>query len=258
MRRLFTGVCSPESIFEIRDPSAITESEFESWVVKGLICMFPNYHCVVFTGGFRHEGALHRPDLALVANDFSHWFIIEVELTSHSLTEHVLPQVRSFRYGEPDSGCARALAVSLGIGESQARTLLECVPYGVAVILNRDNSEWEVALRAHDIQVLTVSSYASSSGTEAIEVNGRLEVVFESLGFGQYIASVRSIRFGVPIQRLPEGRVQMRDLLGNTAWWRVIRERGDTWISRESGTPEIPDQRTVQLIATGDGYLSLR
>lgn len=257
MRRLFTGTCALENVFEIRDPSAATESEFESWVVKGLMCMFPNYRCVVFAGGFQHDGALYRPDLALVAIDFSHWFIIEVELTSHSFTEHVLPQVCSFRYGEPDPGCATALAASLGIGESQARTLLERVPYGVAVILNRENTEWEVALRAHDIQVLVVSSYTSLSGLEAIEVSGGLEVVRESLGFGQYIASVRSLRFGIPI-RLSEGRVQIRDLHGNTAWWRVVKELGNTWISRESGTPEVPDQRTVQLIATGDGYLSMR
>ena len=257
MRRLFTGTCTPENIFEIRDPSAPTESEFESWVIKGLMCMFPGYTCVVFTGGFRHDGVLYRPDLALVAHDFSHWFVIEVELTSHSLTEHVLPQVCSFRYGDPDPGCAKALAKALGISEQQGRTLLEFVPYGVAVIINRDNSEWEVALRAHDIQLLVVSSYVSSTGIEAIEVNGRLEVIQESLGFGQYIASVRCLRFGVPV-RLSEGRVQIRDLQGNTAWWRVIRELGDTWISREIGIPELPDQRTVQLIATRDGYLSMR
>lgn len=257
MRRLFTGTCKPENMFEIRDPSATTESEFESWVVKGLMCMFPNYQCIIFTGGFRRDGVLHRPDLALVARDFSHWFIIEVELASHSFTEHVLPQVCSFRYGEPDLGCARALATPLGIDESQARTLLERVPYGVAVVLNRENSEWEVALRAHDIQMLVVSVYESSTGVEAIEINGRLEVIRESLGFGQYIASVRALRFGVPI-RLSEGRVQIRDLYGSTAWWRVIKEMGDTWISRESGVPELPDQRTIQLIATGDGYLSMR
>ena len=90
-----------------------------------------------------------------------------------------------------------------------------------------------------------------------IEVDGRLEVVRESVGFGQYVASVRSLRFGVPI-RLSEGRVQIRDLHGNLAWWRVIKELGNTWVSRESGVPELPDQRTVQIIATGDGYLSMR
>jgi hypothetical protein len=257
MRRFFTGSCSPDNIFEGRDPSVLTETEFESWVVKGLICMFPNYNCVIFSGGFVHEGVLSQPDIALVACDFSHWFIIEVELNSHSFKEHVLPQVCAFRYGEPAAGCANALAKSLTIDESQARTLLERVPYGVAVILNQANPEWEIALRAHNIQMLVVSSYASATGAEAIEVNGRLEVVRESLGFGEYIAAVRALRFGAPI-RLPEGRVQIRDLHGNTTWWRVIKEAGSTWISKEAGTPDLADRRTVQIIATGDGYLSMR
>lgn len=56
MRRLFTGTCSPENVFELRDPSSTTEVEFESWVVKGLTCVFPAYRCVVFTGGFLYEG----------------------------------------------------------------------------------------------------------------------------------------------------------------------------------------------------------
>jgi hypothetical protein len=257
MRRLFTGSCSPENIFEIRDPSVLTETEFEAWVVKGLLCMFPNYRCVIFSGGFANEGIVYRPDLALVAKDFSHWFIIEVELASHSFREHVLPQVCAFRYGEPVPGCALALANALNIAELQARTLLERVPYAVAVILNRENTEWEIALGAHDIQLLVVSSYQSATGIEAIEVNGRLEVVRESLGFGEYIAAVRSLRFGVPI-RLPEGRVQIRDLVGNMSWWLVIKEAGYTWISKQAGTPELVDRRTVQLIATGDGYLSMR
>jgi hypothetical protein len=257
MRRLFTGTCAPQNIFESRDPSGLTESEFESWVVKGLICMFPNYLCVVFSGGFSHEGNVYRPDLALVARDYSHWFIVEVELTSHSFKEHVLPQVCGFRYGEPDQGCAKALAGSLGLSELQAHTLLQFVPYGVAVIINRENPEWDVALRAHGIQVLVVSSYVSKTGVEAIEINGRLEVVRESLGFGEYRAAVRAMRFGVPI-RIPEGRAQIRDLQGNLSWWKVFKEGGDTWISKEVGTPDIADKRTVQIIATGDGYLSMR
>lgn len=257
MRRLFTGTCSPENVFELRDPSSAMEVEFESWVVKGLTCLFPAYHCVVFSGDFIHEGNFFRPDLALIARDFSHWFIIEVELASHSFRDHVLPQVRSFRYGEPAPGCAKSLAMALGVEEARAAVLLERVPYGVAVVINQDQKDWEIALRSHDIQVLVVSSYTSKSGIEAIEVNGHLEVIRESLGFGIYVAAVRSLRFGVPI-RVPEGRVQIRDLVGNLAWWRVIKESGMTWISRESGAPDLPDQRTVQIIAASDGHLSMR
>ena len=72
-----------------------------------------------------------------------------------------------------------------------------------------------------------------------IEVDGRLEVVRESLGFGQYVASVRSLRFGVPI-RLSEGRVQIRDLHGNLAWWRVIKELGNTWSAVSLGYLSFP------------------
>jgi hypothetical protein len=173
------------------------------------------------------------------------------------LREHVLPQVAAFRHGYPGVGCDVSLAKALGVTPSQGRTLLELVPYAVAVIINRDNAEWKTALRAHAIQVLVVSSYVSPTGLEAIGVDGVLEVVKESLGFGEYVASVRAIRFGSRI-RLPEGRLQVRDLYGTLSWWKVVRDIGNTWVSKEAGTSDLSDRRMVQLIATSDGYLSMR
>src|SRR5262245_59330266 len=106
------------------DPDAPTEAEFEYRVVKALACLYQKYSCIVFGGTFYFEQRRYRPDLALVAKDFSHWFVIEVELVTHSLEGHVLPQVRAFRYGEPLGDCISVLSREPGIGASQAETLL--------------------------------------------------------------------------------------------------------------------------------------
>ena len=257
MKKMFVGSCSPETLFELRDPDSVSEIAFEVWVVRGLSCAFPKYKCIMFGGTFIHEGRTYRPDMAMVARDFSHWFIIEVELTSHSLYQHVLPQVRAFRYGEPQADCASSLALALEVSLSQARTLIDRIPYAVAVVANRDNSEWAIALASHGIQMLTVSAYSCPQGIEATEINGTLEVISDSLGFGEYLASLRSLRFAI-LLRVPDGRIQIRDQYGSLSWWLVQRDEGTTWLTREIGTPDIEDRRHVQLVATSDGYYSMR
>src|ERR1700730_17442443 len=102
MRTIMVGDCHVDRVYRQSDPDAPSESEFEFCVARALSCVYPDFRCVVFNGSFRYDDRTYRPDLALVANDFSHWFLIEVELVSHSFEGHVLPQVQAFRYGTPE------------------------------------------------------------------------------------------------------------------------------------------------------------
>lgn len=257
MRTILVGTCAPERLFRVTDPDAPTEAEFELAVAKILSCVYPNYRCVLFGGTFVHNQRGFRPDLALVARDFSHWFIIEVELVSHSFEDHVLPQVRAFHYGEPMPDCCTALARQLEISTQQAETLLTFVPRTVAVVANRHDRDWEVALAAHGIQMLSVSVFRTTSGTEAVEVEGRLEVVAENLGFGTYSATDRSLRFAKGT-RLTAGEVQIYDLSGAPGIWVVVPSPEAIWVTKSVGAPDIPDGKHVRLIRGFDGRLSLR
>src|SRR5689334_16688900 len=98
------------------------------------MCIYPNHNCFTFGGTFKLEDNVSRPDLALVAKDLSHWFVIEVELISHSLEGHVLPQVRTFRYGEPQRDCISVLSDALTLDRFQSEQFVHSVPRTVAVI----------------------------------------------------------------------------------------------------------------------------
>lgn len=249
--------CTPEGIYHLCDPDVPTESEFEASVVRALGCIYEGYRCVVFGGGFRYDQEISRPDLALVARDFSHWFIIEVELLSHSLERHVLPQVRAFQYGQMQADCAAALARELNINIGQAQTLVERVPYVVAVITNGNENTWRIALQAHGIQFVSLSVFRSADGNQAFEVSGKLEVVKESLGFGVYSATDRALRFARGID-LPEGLVQIETSRGAKGLWRVSRDDRFTWVAKEAGRPDMPDAAHIQLIRAVGGRISLR
>ena len=63
--------------------------------------MLPEFEVVPFKKTIEGSGGQRNvPDIAVVAKDLSCWFIIEVELSHHSLKYHVIPQVKTFIDGE--------------------------------------------------------------------------------------------------------------------------------------------------------------
>jgi len=257
MRRVIVGECDQERLLNLTDPDAPSEAEFEHSAARALSCFFPNYDCIVFSGSFRLNDEIYRPDLALIAKNYAHWFIIEVELASHSFARHVLPQVRAFRYGQPLEDVPDQLARELKIPTAKAMTLTHMVPRTVAVVANRRIGTWEIELRSHDIILLTVSSFRSPTGIQALELDGDLLPPIESLGFGTYSATDRSMRFP-PSVRLPADRVQIHDLDGAPGIWTVTRDGSYAWVTKETGMPSIPHESFVQLLRTVDGKITLR
>jgi hypothetical protein len=257
MRTFVVGECSEQNKFQLWDPDASSETEFELVVARALACVYPSYTCVMFAGGFRYDDRIFRPDMALIAKDFSHWFIIEVELVTHSFENHVLPQVRSFQYGEPQPDCIASLARSKLIDARQAETLISFVPRTVAVIANKWNSDWQLGLNALQVQLLAISVFRSTSGDEAVELNGRLEGFAAHLGWGKYSAVDRSFVFPKDLG-LPDGQVQINDPEGGLATWNVKRAGQYAWIAKAVGTPDFDDEAYIQLIRTVAGGLSFR
>ena len=258
MKSFVAGDCRKENVFQLVDPTEFIEIDFEAEVVKALTCLLPDYSCGVFAGSFILDGDRRSADLALIHKSLSHWFVVEVELASHSLESHVLPQVRCFRYGEPENACVASLCAGFeDLDETSAHALLRVVPRSVAVIANRLDPTWEIALRGLDVQLLTVSVFRDFQGRTGHEVDGRLHVLRENLGFAQYSAPDKSLRIPKSCG-LPLGLVQMEDPFGIAATW-VVRESGNTlWITKEQGVPFFPHNGYVQVIRTFDGRISLR
>lgn len=244
-------------LFVVQDPDACNEATFEVAVVEALTTVYRRYRCIKFTGTFEFDGGRHRPDLALVAEDFSHWFVIEVELIAHSLQDHVLPQVRAFCYGDPEPDCASAMARDLGIDLGRAETLIKYVPRAVVVVANRWGEHWLPVLRSHGVQMLVVTRFQATSGARALEVDGALQVFAENLGFGRYSAADRSLIFA-QTTRIPRGLVQLEDEGGALASWQAVESGTQLWVTKEFGEPAIPDGAYARVLRAIDGKLALR
>ncbi len=257
MKIFVGGNCASDAVFNLFDPSAFSEADFEQHVVKALTCAYPDYKCIAFRAEFSFENQIRRSDLALIHSSLSHWFIVEVELLSHSLMGHVVPQVRCFRYGDLLSSSANLLCDSLPqIGYNRAISFLQFVPRSVLVVVNRESAEWRSCFRGLDVQMVTVSVYRRNDGQIAHEIGGSLFVVKENLGFFRYSAIDRSLRLPTTVSTMEE-RVQVEDPFGATGTWIVTRTDDAVWITKEIGDPGLPDNEMLQVIRTATGGLKL-
>lgn len=258
MKTIFVGPCTSDHTFELRDPDGMNEAEFEYKVAGALSCMFPAYHkCFPFSGTFKFYDEYHKPDLALVAHDLSHWFVIEVELSSHSFNDHVLPQVRALRWGDAQDDCIAGLERATGYSRDQIRTLLRVVPKTVGVIANKHIRDWEVGLSSLDVQFLSAQIFNSHSGVEAVEISGQLQSFQENLGFGKYSAIDSTLQFPKTV-RLPDGEIQISDPDGGVGSWTVTRDERFAWVQKVTGTPDLADRHLYQLIRAMSGRIVMR
>ncbi|HWM46201.1 MAG TPA: hypothetical protein VNR11_04730 [Xanthobacteraceae bacterium] len=257
MTTILVGECSGSNLFDLWDADAALETEFELIVAKALICIYPKYHCIPFGGTFKLEGNISRPDIALVAKDMSHWFVIEVELVSHSLEGHVLPQIRTFRYGEPQNDCVSVLAKALSMDRAQMQTFVLTVPRSVAVIANKRHRDWEIALRSLQVQLLAVSAFNSPNGQQAVEIDGNLIAQQQHLGFGQYSATDRALRFHRGVN-LPDGEIMVDSFDGSGGVWTVTRDSTTAWVTKNQGVPDIENGSYIQIVRLFGGRFSIR
>ena len=258
MRTLLTGACRPENIFQLIDSTELLEVDFEAEVVRALSCLLPDYFCGVFAGNFVLDGDRKSADLALIHKSLSHWFVVEVELASHSLEHHVIPQVRCFRFGEPESSCVTSLCRGFtGITREQAERLLANVPRCVVVVSNVYDQVWHPALRALDVQFLTVSIFKDHSGRTAHEVHGQLSILRESLGFAQFSAIDNSLRLPKS-SGLALGTICIEDQFGSAGLWIAREQSGTLWLTKERGNALLQNGAYVQVIKTIEGRICLR
>jgi hypothetical protein len=137
---------------------------------------------------------------------------------------------------------------------AQAEALLRYVPRYVAVVGNIPDPNWTSAL---DVQHLTVSIYRDRNGRSAHEVDGRLTVRIESLGFARYSAIDNCLRIPKGCG-LPVGNIQIVDQFGNLADWTIREDSGVLWICKDRGPALIAHDSYVQIIRSYEGRISIR
>lgn len=247
----------PITEYELCDCYSIAEAEFSLIAQRILGRTCPGAYLFPFQSDIQHDGVIWQPDLALVAPDYSYWYVIEVEIARHNLVKHVIPQVTAFVYGVYTSACRTSLAKALNISESKAETLLTCIPRHVAVVSNNPDTTWSTKLASIGAQHLVISTYRNKVTSQAVHaLAGILVPAKKSIGFGR----VRAIDGAIVThagEYWKDGSYTIAGPAGLAEWTCAVSGKA-AWLMKSRGTLEMPDNVIVQFIEKNDGSIFLR
>jgi len=240
----------------LSDQTAVLENEFATVVLRILNRLYPSCHVIRFAPTVVNEGVPWKPDLALIARDLSYWFVIEVEIGTHSLEKHVIPQVIGLRDGIYDLSTVDLISKSTGIPSDNIAAFVKFVPRYVAVISNVESDVWNEKLRANNVQFISIAEFTQKAGPGAFLVTGLLQTAERSLGFGQVFANQQVIRLAAQ-DCWKEGEYEILDDTGVSTWLCKLQDRV-VWLYKRRGLILQPDRAWVQFIAHENKLLSLK
>lgn len=247
----------PVTSFQLCDPTAVKEADFEAVVMRVLRFLYPQWQIFIFRPDVSHMGAVWRPDLAIVDRNLEYWFIVEVEVATHHLEKHVLPQVTAFLHGDYAASAAALLASAIGISEQRASTLLAYVPREVVVVSNRMDEVWDEKLAALGSQHLVISEFRNTlSGQTLHKVDGEIIPSQKSIGFGIVRATDRAIITLVG-SFWRNGPYQISGPEGMATWQCTVVGK-TAWLLKQKGLIEFPDDTVVQFLVGGGEQIVVR
>lgn len=241
---------------------ALFEADFEDMLLAKSSDLYPTFFLVRFKARVSSEFGVGAPDLALIDQEYRGWWIVEVELGSHSLNHHVQRQVEIFStatYGSNE--VAHLLAQKPDLDTVRLKDLMLGAAPRVLVLVNEPKPGWSAPLARWDALIGVVEIFRSETNQLVLRVNGqhpepapdivslvRTDTLLPSLLIVDSPA-------GLGIQADETINISYR---GGTSTWRRLDSSNRVWLVSTGRSPLRAEDQVLELTRTRDGNLLLR
>jgi hypothetical protein len=212
------------------------EAEFESIILTRSEALFPGLTPARFRKVVHSSTDSAIPDYALIDHRYLSWWIVEVELSSHSLDSHVIPQVRTFcdaTYGEEEA--EYLCRANPSMDSQKVFTLLRGRPPSVLVVVNEACPEWRRPLEALGARLAVFEVFRSELDRYVFRMNGYTPS--GSVASATRCRADRSLPFFLRVEspNLLEGRQQLIiEHQGSLTEWERVQNQDTVWIHPRS------------------------
>ena len=160
---------NPPRTFKPRTPSY--ERDFEEQVLRVINQIMPNYKAAAWKPIVRDwHGHGAQPDIAIVSNDLDDWYVVEVELASHSVSGHIAPQLETLRNGIYDRTLVRSLQQAFPDVGSETLTRLTTRDPGLLCIVDQYTEPIYRTCRSLGFDLAVLEPYYGELGGWAVLV----------------------------------------------------------------------------------------
>ena len=161
---------NPPRIFEPRPPTL--EIEFEEQVLRVASEIMPSYMAASWKPLIRDwHGHGAKPDLAMISCDLDSWYVVEVELASHSISGHIAPQLETLGNGVYDSSLLPHLQRSFPSEDIESlRRMVRREPGLLCIVDQYTDRIWR-ACRDTGFELVVLEPYFGALGGWAVLVD---------------------------------------------------------------------------------------
>lgn len=251
--------------YEALLPDAIYESEYEDLIIEQSQWLFPQYHTIPFKKTLESEFGNGRPDVALIAQDFSHWWLIEVELGTHAFRQHVFQQVAVFSSAVVHPDLAPYIASKLkNAPRAQLLEMLLGAPPRVMVLVNQVKPDWAIELKRWNAIVCVVELFRNRHSEFLLRVNGDHPstswVAPETVTRCKVDLILRRSLVIESPARLPIRDGEIIDLWyqGGLTQWQRVDSRTTVWLMPTRRCPFASTSGGFEILEVGDSHLHLK
>lgn len=237
------------------------EGDFESLLLAHASELYPQFWMVPFKKTVTSDYGNAQADLALIDHLYRAWWVVEVELSTHSLSGHVEPQVSCLataEYGPDEASYLARKNAALDPRRLTAMMLGE--QPRVLVLVNDAKPDWVTSLRRWDVLVGVVEVFRSQQNREILRVNGEHPHV---LGDVLSLCHVDPLMPRCLVVESPgalgldAGESATLFFEGDGSEWRRIDVANKVWLMAARRYPLPPELQRFKLLRRGDGRLAL-
>ena len=191
---------NPPKVFEPHTPTS--EAEFELQVLRVSKQLLPSYTVASWKPLIRDwYGKGAKPDLAMLSRDLESWYVIEVELASHSVRGHIAPQLETLSNGVYDSSLVPFLLRSFPSEDVESLTRMVRREPGLLCVVDQYTEGISRTCRHTGFDLVVLEPYAGVEGGWAVLAEQLPSELSKTIAPGTYSLS-RSERLGSSIVML--------------------------------------------------------
>lgn len=160
---------NPPRIFEPWHPES--EHQFEEQVLRVANHIMPSYKIAHWKPLIRDwKGRAAKPDLALISQELDDWYVVEVELASHSISGHIAPQLETLRNGVYDRSLVPSLKKAFPFENDDSLSRLVGRDPGLLCIVDQFTERISRTCRGAGFDLIVLEPYYGALGGWAVSV----------------------------------------------------------------------------------------
>lgn len=156
----------------------ILESDYERLLEQQATALFPGLAFRWFKSDVTAGHVTKRPDFALIDRHYRGWWVVEAELSCHSLSHHVEPQIQVFSAADYGPEHLDTLSGTDGdLDPTRVSDMLMGLPPTVQVLVHGDHgttSAWRETLAMYGAKVEHIDVYRSEKNDHLLIADGDL------------------------------------------------------------------------------------